>query len=162
MSPLVPTSTLCPECGRHLVPPGQRTCGAECELYVTRRELSRALALLQSKTEENEMLHVFHLPFTDRQAGAIRTLLMKIGSMSNARYDQWLRYDVGDADTDAILARLRAFGLDPYTNEPTGVGAADGTQDAVDAEADRQRKDRYLLACERYDQLHVRKDDGDF
>lgn len=56
----------------------------------------------------------FRIPLSERQKNALRTLLMKIGSMSNARYDQWLRHDVGDEDTDAIVAWLRTHGIDPY------------------------------------------------
>ena len=47
-----------------------------------------------------------------RQRQALVKLLRSISGMSGARWDQWLRYDVGDEDTDALMLWL-SRNIDP-------------------------------------------------
>ncbi len=53
------------------------------------------------------------LKLTERQRSAFARMLCFIGSWTNARYDQHLRYDVGDEDADAIINWLHAEGINP-------------------------------------------------
>jgi hypothetical protein len=53
----------------------------------------------------------------DRQRTALSELLTRIGSWTSARWDQHLRYEVGDVDADAIIRWLNAQGVYPYIPE---------------------------------------------
>jgi hypothetical protein len=98
----------------------------------------------------------FRIPLTERQKNAMRALLMKIGSMSNARYDQWLRYDVGDEDANAIIAWLRSRELDPYDGNPLKtIGTQETTSASQFERAHRARA--VILGC--FPQLAEAKDE---
>ena len=53
------------------------------------------------------------LSLTERQRTAFAKMLCFISSWTSARYDQHLRYDVGDEDADAIINWLHAEGINP-------------------------------------------------
>lgn len=59
------------------------------------------------------------MELTRRQKRALEDLLVKIGSWTPARWDQHLRYDVGDADTDAIVLWFRYHGMNPFGSGST-------------------------------------------
>ena len=48
---------------------------------------------------------------TERQRSALRSFLAQIGSWTSARFDQHLRYNVGDDDADAIIKVLSRMGV---------------------------------------------------
>lgn len=50
-------------------------------------------------------------PLTTRQAAAMERLLGRVASWSTATWVQHLRYDVGDADAEAIVAWMAAQGV---------------------------------------------------
>ena len=47
------------------------------------------------------------IELTPKQKAAVLTLLQRIGSWTNARWDQHLMYDVGDEDTRVIIKWAR-------------------------------------------------------
>lgn len=53
-----------------------------------------------------------------RQREGLATVLTRIGSWTNARWDQHLRFEVGDEDADAIVAWLAAREVFPYLPSP--------------------------------------------
>lgn len=63
---------------------------------------------------------------TTKQKAAVLTMLQRIGSWTAARWDQHLRYDVGDEDTDVILK---------WAHEQLGPGSPSGNDAAIAAAA---------------------------
>ena len=63
-------------------------------------------------------LKVFKLTTPQREAA--RKVLLKIGSWTSSRFDQHLRYEVGDEDADAVLRALNVLGVLPEECDPAG------------------------------------------
>lgn len=53
-----------------------------------------------------------------RAREALENLLVRIGSWTPARWDQHLRYDVGDEVANEIIAWLEARNIKPYRGRP--------------------------------------------
>jgi coenzyme F420-reducing hydrogenase gamma subunit len=56
-------------------------------------------------------------PLTARQRFGLRMVLLRVCSWTSARYDQHLRYEIGDQDADAVISWLERHGLDPYVDK---------------------------------------------
>lgn len=50
---------------------------------------------------------------TERQRGGLTKILVRIGSWTSSRWDQHLRWEIGDEDTDVIVAWLKSHGIEP-------------------------------------------------
>jgi len=53
----------------------------------------------------------------------LEMLLVRIGSWTNARWDQWVRYEAGDDAADELEAWLLERGVDPKSAGNAAVGS---------------------------------------